>query len=266
MADIGFVLFFFFQISKGWAILNSPLALFPLVLHPIRKKNPKQPPKPPKHPPHYHSPSCPCYSHFSRPASPLVTHLEEVTPGKGKKKLHFHKESNIKGQIITSGLKTVSDRGYKLENKRFCGLRSCWQNKSFKLHKILVKLITCCSEVFQHFSFFAEFITLNPFPKIKVFSDTEAERLRSAMIHPRGLWWKQASVIQPLNCYRNSAWYAISMSSVTKDFSTRNTDLGDLSIVSYAFISVAERGNLIQKSLRIISFQNTMIFLIDILL
>lgn len=56
------------------------------------------------------------------------------------------------------------------------------------------------------------------------------------------------------------------MSSVTKDFSTRNTDLGDLAIVLYAFISVAERGNLIQKSLRIISFQNTMIFLIDILL
>jgi len=35
---------------------------------------------------------------------PLVTHLEEVTPGKGKKKLHLHEESNFERQIITSSL------------------------------------------------------------------------------------------------------------------------------------------------------------------
>lgn len=39
-------LFVFFQISKGWAILNSPLALFPLVLHPIRKKKTNNPQNP----------------------------------------------------------------------------------------------------------------------------------------------------------------------------------------------------------------------------
>lgn len=51
-----------------------------------KKTNPKHQ----KHVPHYHSPLCPHYSLF-RPATPLVTHLQEVTPGKGKKKLHFHK-------------------------------------------------------------------------------------------------------------------------------------------------------------------------------
>lgn len=37
------------------------------------------------------------------------------------------------------------------------------------------------------------------------------------------LWWKQATVIQPLNCYRNSAWYTASMSSASKDISQQET-------------------------------------------
>lgn len=62
-----------------------------------------------------------------------------ITAGAGAEEWSI---SNFKGQITTSCLKTASDRGYKLENKRFCGLKSYRQDKSFKLHKILVKHIT----------------------------------------------------------------------------------------------------------------------------
>lgn len=91
-----------------------------LPLPPPGEKKPN--PKHQKHVPHYPSPLCPHYKLFIRPAIPLATHLQEVTPGKGKKKPHFHKQSYFKGQIITSGLKTVSDKSYKEENKRFCDL------------------------------------------------------------------------------------------------------------------------------------------------
>lgn len=100
--------------------------IFSLLLFLPRKQTHFSPPS--------HRPLCPCNTQFSRLARPLVIPLEEVTL-QGKKKLHYHKERSFKRQIITSGLRTVSDTGYKLENKRFCGLRSCRQDKSFKLQQ-----------------------------------------------------------------------------------------------------------------------------------
>lgn len=178
-------------------------------------------------------------------------------PGEGKKKLHFHKYSCFKGQIIPSGLKTVTG-AINRKIKDFVAFVSCRQDKSFQLYKSLAKVITCCSEVLQHFSFFAKFITLNPFPMIKVFWDTEAERYKSALIQGDS----DENRLQQYNLLIVTITQhdTISMSSATKDCSTGNTDYGDPPIISYAFTGVAEKGNLFQRFLKIINFPTTVIF------
>lgn len=163
--------FFFFRSSKDETSLIHHCLYFPSSISSTKGK--KTQPKTTK--------TCCTLSQPFRPATHLVTHLQEMTPGEGKEKLLFHKYSYFKGQIITSGLKTVTG-ALNRKIKDFVAFVSCRQDKSFQLHKILAKVITCCSEVLQHFSFFAKFITLNPFPMIKVFWDTEAERYKSALI------------------------------------------------------------------------------------